>query len=210
MSSRLVNNRSGLGGVIKGQARFPGGLGLMVLVTALYGCTADEICGPAGFTSCLSCAADTADCNRSSDDGCEVSTLTDPRHCGRCDKICPGVSQQRGLCLHGVCSLCPAGRLDCNGLGEDGCETKSSSDPQNCGQCGLVCPAVRNGVAGCINQNCTIGRCQQGFEDCNGNPLDGCETDARTDIENCGGCGVTCDLIRNPQSVCVSGICETS
>ena len=183
---------------------------VLALALVLASCAADGSCNQTSLTSCLSCAAGTGDCNHITDDGCEVDTLTDPNHCGRCDKACPGVGQQRGLCVHGVCSTCPSGRLDCNGIGDDGCETKVSSDPQNCGVCGMVCPAVRNGVAGCIDSNCTIGYCNQGFEDCDGNPLDGCETDTRTDPNNCGGCSVPCGMLLHTLPACASGMCKVS
>lgn len=208
MGYRLLSNQRWLFSVTAAAAkRGRAALCWLGLIVVLTGCAAGVACDPSSLTSCLTCAPGTADCNRSTDDGCEVNTQLDPSHCGRCDKACPGVGQQRALCEHGQCALCPSGRQDCNQEGADGCETKVSSDPLNCGLCDVVCPPVRNGVAGCINSSCTIARCQQGFEDCDGNPLDGCETDTRADPRNCGGCGVMCATLPNAQVGCLDGAC---
>ena len=44
------------------------------------------------------------------------------------------------------------------------------------------------------------------FEDCNHNPVDGCETPLTTS-SNCGGCGIPCNLVGGT-SDCSSGSCQ--
>src|SRR6185436_10461481 len=46
----------------------------------------------------------------------------------------------------------PCGALfkDCNGNPADGCETNTSDDAQNCGDCGVVCQPGANAAATCF------------------------------------------------------------
>jgi hypothetical protein len=97
--------------------------------------------------------------------------------------------------------------MDCNNQGGDGCETKVSSDPSNCGKCGMVCPTIANGVAGCLNAVCTIDHCNMGFADCNGDPSDGCETNTLTNPQNCGNCSSRCPTVVNGSTTCMGGTC---
>lgn len=182
-------------------------LAWLAFLLYLAGCTAGTVCDSVNGPSCLTCPAGTADCNLNPDDGCEVNTTLDSGHCGSCDKACPGVSRHLALCIGGVCGECPNGRLDCNGVSEDGCEVRISSDAQNCGGCGIACPAVPNGIPGCADGNCDIGRCMLGFQDCNGDPADGCEIDTRADPQNCGNCGATCPTLSGGAVACRNGTC---
>jgi hypothetical protein len=84
---------------------------------------------------------------------------------------------------------------------KDGCETKVLADPKNCGACGMTCPNAPHATNACINSQCVLTGCQQGFADCNNNPMDGCETVTGTDRNNCGACGNVC-----PQNL----ICQNS
>ncbi len=79
-------------------------------------------------TACAVAACDPgfSDCNGTYDDGCEISTATDPKHCGSCDVACTAmVPNGQPGCASGHCVVgsCNAGWRDCNGLAEDGCET---------------------------------------------------------------------------------------
>ena len=86
---------------------------------------------------------------------------------------------------------CNAGFMDCNGSATDGCEVNTAGDPANCGGCGKAC-TVENNTPGCSGGTCTVGTCNPGFLDCNGNPGDGCEANPSTDPNNCGKCGNVC------------------
>lgn len=108
---------------------------------------------------------------------------------------------------NGTCELggCEAGYVNCKRDGR-GCETDTAHDPQNCGECGNVCPS-KNGTPGCPDATCTL-KCFEGFADCN-NPspgvpdADGCETKVDTD-QHCGDCttvcsgGTRCDATARP------------
>jgi hypothetical protein len=56
---------------------------------------------------------------------------------------------------------------------------------------------------------CAIGSCDAGWEACNGEQSDGCETHIASDPENCGGCGQGCNL-DNAQTQCMAGTCAVT
>jgi hypothetical protein len=55
----------------------------------------------------------------------------------------------------GVPQMCSAGTADCDGDASNGCETKLSADPNNCGACGLVCMSPAGVMAACNDGVCT-------------------------------------------------------
>ncbi len=78
-------------------------------------------------------------------------------------------------CVDGKCAI-----KECNAgyCGRDKCEACSTSN-------GVFSCSVDEGK--CVKQSCN-----EGFEDCNEDPSDGCETDLRTDQKNCRICGREC------------------
>ncbi|MFO0557729.1 MAG: hypothetical protein U0269_06890 [Polyangiales bacterium] len=84
---------------------------------------------------------------------------------------------------------CPRGRLDCDGRPDNGCET-----PEGVAACGAACVqcAAPNTIAACNNGRCEVGRCLQGFTDCDRDFANGCETRLSESRENCGSCGTRC------------------
>jgi hypothetical protein len=78
----------------------------------------------------------------------------------------------------GDCAIaaCNAGYADCANGYDDGCETHVAVDPNNCGLCGQVCPSLPHATPGCAGGGCVIGTCLAGWADCDGFPLNGCET----------------------------------
>ncbi len=100
----------------------------------------------------LICNAGYADCNVNAADGCEVYLFTDVSHCGTCNAPCPSRPNAVPHCNSGNCTYtCVTGYLDCNGNPVDGCEVNITTDADNCGGCGLVCPT---------GMNCLSGTCQ--------------------------------------------------
>jgi hypothetical protein len=95
-------------------------------------------------------------------------------------------------CINAVCvgtpiaNCCPQGQTLCGTI----C-INTTSDPNNCGQCGNVCSQGPNATAGCVNSACTLS-CFSGFANCDGNTSNGCEIHLSTDVLNCGGCGNVC------------------
>jgi hypothetical protein len=91
--------------------------------------------------SIAACAPGFEDCDLVGSTGCEIDLMTDPLHCGSCDKSCPvGAACDMGSCV------CPAGEATvCSGV----CVTLQA-DPANCGSCGH----------GCVGGSCLAGACQ--------------------------------------------------
>ncbi len=94
---------------------------------------------------------------------CDVNLKTDRENCGACGSACPARVLQTGEtfeCSDGRCVLnCdPLKGLDCDGLADNGCETKPLDD-NNCGACGNVCtdpakPCVNNPQTGLPSCGC--------------------------------------------------------
>ncbi len=140
----------------------------------------------------LICGSGTADCNESASDGCEVSLFTDIDHCGGCDHPCD-LDNAETQCQGGSCQIvaCLKGFENCNNDTEDGCEVAVRSDPDNCGQCNEAC-SNHNGTGLCVEGECDI-ECNEGFENCNENPADGCEANLNRDVEHCQECETACE-----------------
>jgi hypothetical protein len=95
---------------------------------------------------------------------------------------------------------------------KDGCEAKLDYDVNNCGACGAQCKFA-NASAGCGPSQqgmsgCYLKACSYGFDDCNGDSKDGCETSTSSDVKNCGGCGMTCAAVPHATVGCVNSVCS--
>lgn len=156
------------------------------------GCTPSRAC-PAGLECC---SGECADLGRT------------PSHCGACGNACD-IPGSVAACVAGSCQFasCQTGFPDCNDDTSDGCEAELASDPANCNACGRACAALPNADPGCTAGQCGLGPCQAGFEDCEGDPSNGCETNLETNAASCGGCGFVCDLLNASES-CVAGECQ--
>jgi len=176
--------------------------------------------GQCGETTC---AAGRGDCNGDPDDdpannGCETDLKTDIDSCGTCGNIC-GVANGQAQCTAGACSVksCSVGFDDCTGGYADGCETKTTTDLSNCGNCGKTCTTA-NGTPACVSGACQVKTCSGTYADCNGTVSDGCETNTATSQTHCGACtgdSVNCDTLfphssgQCTNSACVLKTCAT-
>jgi hypothetical protein len=154
----------------------------------------------------ISCAIGFADCDGKPDNGCETATSSELMSCGACNLACTtafGATQ----CSEGICtpSCMPGKSGDCDNLAQNGCETNLMTDPAACGSCGTSCTNA-HGSTNCVSGACTP-VCATDYADCDGNPVNGCETDIATDAANCGGCGMTCDTAFQ---VCAKKQCQVS
>src|SRR5690606_7950931 len=135
--------------------------------------------------------------------GCEASIRT-TTNCNGCGISC-SPSNATGTCASGTCQIasCNPGYGDCDSSPANGCETSLTTN-SNCGSCGIAC-APPGGGGDCSTGTCRVSSCSPGFEDCDGNSANGCETNIRT-LANCGDCGVTCSR-DNATATCSSGSC---
>jgi len=151
----------------------------------------------------IACDDGFGDCDDNADTGCEIEFVEDPEHCGDCDTVCTN-DNGRTECVDGECvPSCATGYKDCNGDPTDGCETNINTALTDCGECGVRCRPA-NSEPMCDDGVCT-GACTAGFEDCNGDPDDGCEADL-TAPETCGACGNACSDMGGMPG-CDSGKC---
>ena len=102
---------------------------------------------------------------------------------------------------------CEGSKRDCKNGASDGCETDVSSDPNNCGGCGIVCSPAAGGDVACVDGKCTLSACAKGALDCNSSMTDGCEVDGARDVNNCGTCGTVCPGGTNGAAACQAGKC---
>jgi hypothetical protein len=128
---------------------------------------------------------------------CSVDVRNDIDHCGACDTACPkpGIGTHGSyVCTEGKCQLaCDPFRADCNADVSDGCETRTGSDPKNCGACGAACS---DGVI-CWKGACG---CPNGYTQCG----DDCKK-LDSDDDNCAACGQKCkapDDANDPRWIC--------
>ena len=171
--------------------------------TVYYGCKGGE-CGH------LKCTFGNADCDKDIDNGCETR-ITTSQNCGACGHVCPAGQDCRfdGPSNTFQCK-CPSGETLCGARCEDDVcygECKDlTSDPHNCGGCGVDCGGLYDpkSIASCEYGSCKR-TCLDGWADCNGNTDDSCEVNVDSDPNNCGGCGIVCDAIAG--QACVLGRC---
>ncbi|HLK11928.1 MAG TPA: hypothetical protein VKW76_11145 [Candidatus Binatia bacterium] len=165
----------------------------------------DASCHFIGSSDLRQCPSGRVSCN-----GICVDPRSDPNNCGACATVCPGAPGASPRCIAGACSVaCRPGFGDCDGNPANGCETNLNQDVAHCGTCDSACPAFANATPACSGGRCTS-TCVPGFGDCDGNPLDGCETDLTTDPAHCGKCTVACVGNATTTASCQGGSCQYS
>ena len=151
----------------------------------------------------LACDPGWADCNDDSADGCE-SRLGAAETCGSCGLRCDGATP--------VCAGRPSTGFrctsDCASTGLSLCSgscVDTMQDATHCGACGAACAERPRTSVGCASGECAYA-CDIGWDDCNGDPGDGCEARLGS-VSHCGGCNIRC-LIVNATPACISGTCR--
>ncbi len=159
--------------------------------TCVAGCNAARGC-PAGRTCCAG--------------GC-VDAQSNTQHCGACGSVC-SVANATPSCIGGQCGveMCRMGFGDCDRSANNGCETDVTTSTLHCGGCGVACPVYPRAAAVCAAGRCSMGACETGFADCDGNAVNGCEVNLRADTANCGACGMRCSF-PGAGAACTSGVC---
>src|SRR5690606_13417169 len=108
----------------------------------------------------------------------------------------------------GICGInCDDGYEDCDG--DLTCDSLSS--PEYCGSCGTNCSSPAGFAPSCENFGGSLScgtKCPLGYEDCDGNPANGCEVNIFDDETNCGGCDANWHNYFTCSGTCESGICQ--
>ncbi len=156
------------------------------------------------------------DCDLNPANGCEHETATadNALHCGGCGRACVTAGTSSTRCENGLCdAICNAGGGDCMSPAaptpDDGCETDTGNDDNNCGACGNVCMSP-TGNTGCVGSMCVITNCPAGTSDCDGDVMNGCETDITSDVDHCGVCDRACSSDNVLQRQCSNGSCTSA
>ncbi|MBK8255129.1 MAG: hypothetical protein IPK82_21015 [Polyangiaceae bacterium] len=167
-------------------------------------CFADQSCVNGQCTT--QCPDGMGDCDGNPQNGCE-SPLTTNQNCGMCGTSCNNAPNGDAQCNMGMCVItnCDNGFEDCNNNAADGCEADLDNSATTCGACDNACPNGANGTTVCNNGQCAI-NCNAGFGNCDNNLNNGCEANTGTDLQNCGGCGQTCNPA-NATAACMAGMC---
>ena len=146
--------------------------------------------------------------------GCQdvESTIT---QCGACDNDCnAGRPPERPLASQCVDATCQCGGgprcVDsmanvacCSDTGDPTAASCIDTNTNNlhCGECNHLCGSrMRCTGGGCV---CT----EAGWDNCNSDDSDGCETDLMTTVAHCGACGMACNLPNVNEHSCVGGAC---
>ena len=159
-----------------------------------------------GQCAVTSCEGSFEDCNGLADDGCE-GDLTSVDHCGACGAACElplhasavkcGAGSECLVdheCASGASGCtddapetgCDDGFADCDGLGDNGCETRLGT-LTDCGGCGDACDEPF-AVNECDEGSCEWDSCLPGYDDCG---TESCEW-LGLDAAHCGECGTSC------------------
>jgi hypothetical protein len=173
----------------------------------LVACKSNTIDAPTTNIS-AKCTGSFQHCTTVESDQCETNTDLDVHHCGACVNACSTV-HGKPACNGGMCSIaCNEGFADCNKDPSDGCETNLTTDPLHCGSCETLC-SQNHAASVCNGARCRIVSCAAGFNDCNKDPLDGCESDPQTDPNHCATCDGKCTA-SNGIANCIAAQCSIS
>jgi len=142
------------------------------------------------------------DCDGNTQNGCESTLDDNTSACGSCAVSCMNAHGTVG-CVAGLCaSACDAGYADCDGNPNNGCETRTETDPSHCGGCADACDTS---FQVCAGGACQVSLCPAGQGDCDGVTSD-CETDLTGNLEDCGFCDNVCS-VSNGSPSCVDSSC---
>lgn len=139
-------------------------------------------------------------------DRCVADAVNENLRCDDGSLCTQGDRCVRGACAPGAAPLCAApgpcyaaGRCD---AATGDCQNEPLPDGTPC--------ALSNARATCQAAECAFSACLEGFDDCNGDLADGCESPTGDDIYNCGACGNDCTAggaYLNAHVSCDSGAC---
>jgi hypothetical protein len=114
----------------------------------------------------------------------------------RCDPARADAGQcpdGQGCGSDGLCRRAPCAEhfADCDGDAANGCETPLLTSVAHCGACANACATSSTDPLVCAEGACALD-CPEGRGDCDGDLVNGCESDLTRDAESCGACGHGC------------------
>ncbi len=166
----------------------------------------------------IQCATGWGNCDGNIANGCETQ-LNTVANCGVCAPMgMPTCTTTNGMptcntatmppsCAVGSCSM---GYANCPGNGTNCSTFILGNDTNNCGGCNKVCgsDATSNGTlhdsGACVAGQCTVGTCDPGWADCDGDLSNGCETAIDT-VSHCGSCTISCSTANGTPECTPSG-----
>jgi hypothetical protein len=173
-------------------------------------CAQGTVCA----NSACVCASGTTNCN-----GTCADLSSDPNNCGVCGNACPSgwicansqcvcadgnppcgqtCCEPGAMCSDGTCVICTSGQLLCGAT----C-VEPSSDPANCGDCGVNCGGLNCCGGACVDTTTDPANCGDCGINCGGGSCcGGLCFDTSSDPNNCGGCGISCGGL-----TCCGGAC---
>jgi hypothetical protein len=140
---------------------------------------------------------------------CSLGTLSDCSACGDDCSLQSWPNVGVFSCLGAACGVasCTPGYGDCDGQPHNGCE-RALNTAADCGGCGTAC-GLPGGATSCELGTCELIGCASGFDDCDGNPTNGCETPLDT-LTDCGGCRAPCSAGGASNASCAGGVCSAA
>ncbi len=142
-----------------------------------------------------SCAGKFLECDNDLSNGCEVDGDSDAANCGMCNKACSkaGIDHANVVCAKGACDYdkCAPLFADCDGNRKNGCE-RPANTLADCGDCDKPCAPKNASVPTCTDGKCKYASCDPGFQDCDNDTTNGCESDKTGDPAHCGDCMTMC------------------
>ncbi len=160
-----------------------------------------------GFCQVASCSGQFADCNGAPGDGCEVDLRIDPVNCGVCATVCDSTNGT-AVCANSMCGIvCNPGNGNCDMDASNGCETNTNTTLAHCGACGVACTNP-NGPTSCSGGTCQP-VCDPDRDNCDMDPVNGCETNTLINVNHCGACNLGC-INPNGTTNCLGGTCNPS
>jgi hypothetical protein len=146
------------------------------------------------------------DCDENRDD-CETAVTT-LDNCAMCSTSCSDVPNATPSCGEGYCGVgqCAIGFGDCNVTPGDGCE-QTLDTLEHCGGCTAACDLLGSSDD-CLAGVCLANTCDTGFDQCDGDRANGCESLDST--QNCSACSRRCDdtLDNVASASCSGGVCQ--
>jgi hypothetical protein len=106
----------------------------------------------------------------------------------------------------GMDAGCPTGYAECDGNPNTPCET-SLALPTSCGGCTTSCNP-QNGTVHCdaVTYRCVVDTCATGYDNCDNDGSNGCESRLTDNPSHCGQCGRSCGGGTCTTSVCSAAI----